>query len=137
MDCLATDGFVEVASPYNCRELLALGLGVPATERRLVPGKPEQSCLLHRAICRAAAPETLSVPFNDGWLGGVVPLLRRMLPPAMRGLLKRLRMKARELARLAVFLVEPLTGQLADAQFELAMLRPLAELSLPSSEPRA
>jgi hypothetical protein len=105
LDCLAVDAFVEVASPYNCRELLALGLGVDPGFRRVVRGAPEQSCLLHREICRAMAPETLTLPFNDGWLGRVVPLVRSLLPRPMQGLLRRLREKARTALRLSVFLL--------------------------------
>jgi hypothetical protein len=112
LDCLATDAFTEVASPYNCRELLTLGLGVPRSERCVVPGAPERSCLLHRRICQVAAPATVSVPFNDGWLGRVVPYLRTRLPPPLRGVLKRLRNAARALLRVSPLLIEPLTLQL-------------------------
>jgi len=105
LDSMATDAFIEVISPYNCRELLTIGLGVPLRDRCVVGGAPEESCSLYRRVCEVAAPETLTLPFNDGWLGRVVPLLRSGLPTPLRRFLKRLRQVARGLPRAGVLLL--------------------------------
>lgn len=105
LDSLATDTFIEVISPYNCRDLLTLGLGVPLADRSVVAGAREESCRLHRRVCELAAPETLKLPFNDGWLGRVIPILRSALPGSMRGWLGRVRRTARGLTGLGIALL--------------------------------
>jgi hypothetical protein len=80
--CTALDGYCDVISPYNCRRLLELGLGLDPAYRR----RPYE---LHRRLCR---PEYRAVPFNETWLESMESLLPKWFP-------WRLRLRVRHLGR--------------------------------------
>ena len=80
--CTALDGYCDVISPYNCRRLLELGLGLDPAYRR----RPYE---LHRHLCR---PEYRAVPFNETWLESMESLLPKWFP-------WRLRLRLRHLGR--------------------------------------
>lgn len=80
--CTALDGYCDVISPYNCRRLLELGLGLDPAYRC----SPYE---LHRSLCR---PEYRQVPFNETWLESIESRLPRWFP-------WRLRMRVRHVGR--------------------------------------
>lgn len=80
--CTALDGYCEVISPYNCRRLIELGLGLDHAYRC-------QPYELHRRLCR---PEYGTLPFNTTRLESIEALLPRWVP-------WRLRLRLRHLGR--------------------------------------
>jgi hypothetical protein len=83
----AADTLTEIINPYNCRELLDIGLGV-ALEDRCAPYN------LHRKICVLTAPETLRIPINKMWQEDFLSSLSSLIPWRLRtatfGLVMRL-----------------------------------------------
>jgi len=82
LDCLALDGFADSLSPFNCRELLTLGLGVDAQFRKA-------PYALHRRICELAEPTTLSLPINTTFVDALRTNVIRLVPAAVRRTLRR------------------------------------------------
>jgi hypothetical protein len=83
----AMDAVTEVVNPYNCRELLEIGLGVDL-QYRCSPYR------LHRRICEIAAPVTLSVPFNHMWQEDVYSRVAPWIPWRVRAGALRVTMRA-------------------------------------------
>lgn len=54
------DTVSDTTNPYNCRELLEIGLGVDLEYRK-------EPYRLHRRICEIGAPESLTLPINSIW----------------------------------------------------------------------
>jgi hypothetical protein len=71
MDFTAQGIARRVMSPFNCREVLELMLGVAAEHRR----HPHR---LHRELCRAALPELESLDFNVTGRDKLIRLARRL-----------------------------------------------------------
>lgn len=84
LDCLALDTFADNLSPFNCRRLLVLGLGVDERHR----ARPYE---LHRRICELADPATLALPINTTWLQDLQKSVRAHVPPVVRDLARRAR----------------------------------------------
>lgn len=78
--CTALDGFCNVISPYNCRRLLEVGLGVDVKHR-------QQPFELHRRLCR---PELADVPFNVTALESIESHLPGWFPWTLRMRLRHL-----------------------------------------------
>jgi hypothetical protein len=73
----ASDTVTEVIMPYNCRELLEIGLGVELKYRCPPFG-------LHLRMCEITAPETLRDPFNQMWQEDLYARLIRFIPWRLR-----------------------------------------------------
>lgn len=73
----AIDTVAETTNPYNCRELLEIGLGVDL-EYRKIPYR------LHRLICEIGAPESLTLPINSIWQERIWDVVARSIPWRIR-----------------------------------------------------
>ena len=74
---------VDAFSPFNCRELLATGLGTPVTSRK-------HPWSLHRRIVEILAPQISTIPYNSTSL----TWLKTRLPAPVRQSVRRLRRRA-------------------------------------------
>jgi len=79
----------ENIPPFNCRQLLELGLRVDVEYRK----KPYH---LHRAICQEADPQTLQLGFNSEMAPKYFQV-RRLVPARVRQILKRYVVRGRGL----------------------------------------
>jgi hypothetical protein len=82
LDYLVMEAFADVLSPFNCRELLSIGLGVDVAYRRA----PYE---LHRRICAIGAPELLDIPVNATWMDTVPDRLRGLVPRELKSAVRR------------------------------------------------
>lgn len=83
----AMDAVTDVVNPYNCRELLEVGLGVDVTYR-CAP------YVLHQRMCELAAPGTLLEPFNHMRSEDVYARLAEWIPWRLRAGALRALMRA-------------------------------------------
>ncbi|RYZ01795.1 MAG: hypothetical protein EOO73_34175 [Myxococcales bacterium] len=84
LDAMALDGHAQNLSPFNCRSLLELGLGVETRHRRAPHA-------LQQRVCDLAAPELRGLPFNRTWLGSLSGRARGAIPGGLREGMKQVR----------------------------------------------
>jgi hypothetical protein len=90
--CTGLDTACNVIAPYNCRELLEIGLGVDVSHRT-------EPCALQRRICKAAMPDILDLPFNHTLTGSIYEKIKNVLPWRVRMAIRRARWSAAGLGK--------------------------------------
>lgn len=83
LSAVALESQVDAFSPFNCRDLLATGLGTPVTSRK-------HPWLLQRRIVEILAPQISRIPYNSTSL----TWLKTRLPGPVRQSVRRLRRRA-------------------------------------------
>ena len=87
LGCLAHDAVTVLIPAYNCRRLLATGLGVSVGFRH----RPYE---LFRRLCDTYAPALARVPYNSGWMDTASEAVRRAIPWRVKTGFDNLRMQA-------------------------------------------
>jgi hypothetical protein len=82
----AMDSVTEVVNPYNCRELLEIGLGVDEKSRC-------SPYLLHKRICERTEPDTMRDPFNRVWQEAAWAPLAEIVPWRIQAWTRRTKMR--------------------------------------------
>ena len=83
LSAVSLESQVDAFSPFNCRELLATGLGTPVAYRK-------HPWLLQRRIVEILAPQISTIPYNSTSL----TWLKTRLPAPVRQSVRRLRRRA-------------------------------------------